>query len=278
VGGALVAVGVGGEAALLGPPRLDVARLRAQAARNPGEEVPALWRGLIHVRPRSASASIAGAGSDPESLRGRLAGLAAVERDRVVVDLVRGHVAAVLGHVSGEAVDPGRAFSEIGFDSLTAVELRNRLQAVTGVRLPATVVFDFPTPLVLAALLGRELAGDRAAAAPAAGVAGLVVAGDPVVVVGLGCRFPGGVGDPEGLWELLAGGGDAISGFPADRGWDTEGLFDPDPDHAGTSYVRRGGFVAGAAEFDAGFFGISPREALAMDPQQRLLLQVCWEA
>ncbi|MFE0020901.1 type I polyketide synthase [Amycolatopsis sp. NPDC059021] len=206
----------------------------------------------------------------------QLTGLDTAERARVVVDLVRTHAAAVLGHGSAREVPASQAFRELGFDSLTAVELRSRLNTATGLKLPSTVVFDYPSPAVLAEEIIGRLLGVSETSSETAVAGGMST--EPIAIVGMGCRYAGGIQDPDALWELLASGGDAISGFPADRGWDVEGLFDPDPDKPGTSYVSQGGFLHRVADFDAGFFGISPREALAMDPQQRLLLEVSWEA
>ncbi|MEV5986811.1 acyltransferase domain-containing protein, partial [Streptomyces sp. NPDC052051] len=174
-------------------------------------------------------------------------------------------------------LNPELTFNNQGIDSPKAVQLRNRLVHETGQRLPATVVFSHPTPLALARHLHAELTGIDSASIDS-GAHTPIASDEPIAIVGLGCRLPGGVGSPEELWRLVADGVDAVGEFPSDRGWDLEGLFDPDPEAVGTSSTRQGGFLSNAAGFDAEFFGISPREALAMDPQQRLLLETAWEA
>ncbi|MDF5758940.1 type I polyketide synthase, partial [Spongiactinospora sp. TRM90649] len=193
-------------------------------------------------------------------LRARLAGASDTEQRRVTLDLVLAHIAVVLEFGSTDAIDTRRTFKELGFDSLTTVELRNRLAVATGLKLPTTVLFDHPTPAAVAAHLRDLLLGhddDLSSAPPAT-----ADPAEPLAIVAMACRFPGGVNSPEDLWRLVAEGGEAPLDFPADRGWELTG---------------KGAFLHDAADFDAGLFGISPREALAMDPQQRLLLETSWE-
>ncbi|WP_127201768.1 type I polyketide synthase [Streptomyces sp. Z26] len=286
-----------GRPALTLPVRFDVAVLRAQAEAG---TLPAVVGGLVRVGQGRRELS------GRAVLEGRLAGLDDAERMRLLTDLVRGHIARALGHDGVEAVTAERPVSELGLTSLGAVELRNVLNAESGLSLPATLVYDYPNAVAIAELL---LDGLRPGEADQAGpllaelgrieeaLAKLGVDNDeahakvtarleaatrsdqePIAVVGMACRFPGGVGSPEDLWGLVAGGRDAVSGFPEDRGWDLERVYDPDSARENTSYVNEGGFLHGAGEFDAGFFGISPHESLHMDPQQRLLLETSWEA
>ncbi|WP_103350653.1 type I polyketide synthase [Amycolatopsis sp. CA-128772] len=256
------AVGTGGA---LVAAKFDVAALRATA--KSGGPVPPLLRGLAPL-PRRTAARTA-------SLTERLAGLGETEQAATLLDLVRRHAAEVLGHAGVESVHTGRTFKDAGFDSLTAVELRNRLAAATGLTLSPAMIFDYPKPPALAEHLRTKLLGDSAPRPAEIGTA--AAADEPIAIVAMACRFPGGVHSPEDLWRLVADEVDAVTEFPTDRGWDTDRVYHEDPDHEGTTYVRHGAFLDDAAGFDAAFFGISPNEALAMDPQQRLLLETSWE-
>ena len=241
-----------GEPFVLGAP-LDLATLRA-AARE--EALPPLLSSLVPQGRRRARP--AGA------LGRRLATLSPEEREALVAELVRDHAVAVLGQSSATAIDLEVPFKQLGFDSLAAVELRNRLARACGVRLAATLVFDHPTPHSLAAHLLERLEGSEPSAAGA--VRAARGSEEPIAIVAASCRYPGGVDSPKRLWELVAAAGrDGESPRrPTERGWEG-GRFS-------------GGFLGGAAEFDPAFFSISPREALTMDPQHRLLLEGAWEA
>ncbi|MFI6457826.1 type I polyketide synthase [Streptosporangium amethystogenes] len=246
---------------------------RPGAAARPARVVAA-GDGAGELRPVDRTPDVPGTGTSP--LSGRLAAANAEERPRVLLEFVRAHAAAVMGHAGPDAVEPGQMFKDLGFDSLMAVELGNRLTDAAGLRRDATLVYAHPTPEALARHLGEAVRGDGRTGA-ARDEDAEVRAGEPIAIIGMACRYPGGVGSPEDLWRLVADEVDATGPFPPDRGWDLSRLYDPRPGVPGRTYVRRGGFLDAAA-FDADFFGIGPREAAAMDPQQRLLLEVAWEA
>ncbi|GAB7142320.1 type I polyketide synthase [Mycobacterium riyadhense] len=255
----------------LAPARIDLAALRAHA-----EALPAMFTELVNAPMRRQVDDSLAAAKSKSALAHRLHGLPEPEQHAVLLDLVRSHIATVLGNIAPEAIDPDKAFQELGFDSLTAVEMRNRLKSATGLSLSPTLIFDYPTPNGLASYIRTELAGvpQEVKQTPAVRASG----DDPIAIVGMSCRYPGGVESPEDLWDMLVQGRDVLSEFPSDRGWDLAGLYNPDPDVAGTCYTRTGGFVDGVADFDPAFFGVAPSEALAMDPQQRMFLELSWEA
>ncbi|TDC74417.1 type I polyketide synthase, partial [Actinomadura sp. 7K507] len=267
---ALMDLALGADEALLVPIRVDAAALRART-----DELPALLRDAAHSPTRRSATRSAGAAAPSGTEAERLAGLPAADRERALLELVRAQVAAVLGHESAEAVEPTRPFKELGFDSLAAVELRNALRSATGLALPATIVFDHPSCAAVVEFLTTQLTGVQARPVVER-LPNTVSPDEPIAIVGMSCRYPGGARTPEDLWRLLLAETDAISGFPTDRGWND--VYAPEPGDEGKSYTREGGFVHDGVLFDPDLFGISPREALAMDPQQRLLLEASWEA
>ncbi len=211
----------------------------------------------------------------------RLAGLPASAQYLALLDLVRTRLSAVTGRTAVRPVEATFPWRRLGVRRQVAERLRADLSEATGLRLPATLFFDHPTPHALvghlrSALLGTPERDGRPSPATAADPAPTVQ--EPLAIVGLACRLPGGVDTPEKLWQLVAEGRDAVGGLPEDRGWDLEALYDADPRSPGTTYTRHGGFLSGVDRFDPDFFGIGPREAVAVDPQQRLMLEVSWEA
>ncbi|TDQ04390.1 type I polyketide synthase [Labedaea rhizosphaerae] len=250
---------------LVVPVKLDLPGLRAQGVRE-------LFHTLIPtVRRRKAGAKV-----ESSALQQKLAGLGDKDREQVLLDLVLGQVAVVLGFSSANAVESDRAFKELGFDSLRAVEFRNGVAEAVGLKLPATVVFDYPNPIALSRYLLGELAGvGETKRGP---VATKAASDEPIAIVAMSCRYPGGITSPEDLWRMVADGVDVIGEFPNDRGWDLPKLIDTSATRPDTCYVDRGGFLPDAGGFDPSFFGISPNEALIMDPQQRLVLETTWEA
>ncbi|WP_292989091.1 type I polyketide synthase [Mycobacterium sp.] len=253
------------------PAHIDTAALRANAA-----VVPPMFIDLINAPTRRRVDDSLAASKSKSALAQRIHGLPEEEQHAVLLDLVRSHIATVLGTTTPEAIDPDKAFQELGFDSLTAVEMRNRLKAATGLALSPTLIFDYPTPSRLASYFRTELAGvpQEVKQVPAMRITG----DEQIAIVGMACRYPGGVNSPEDLWDMVIQGRDVISEFPNDRGWDLANLYNPDPDVAETCYTRVGGFVEDVGDFDPAFFGIGPSEALAMDPQQRMFLELTWEA
>ncbi|WKG11792.1 beta-ketoacyl synthase N-terminal-like domain-containing protein [Nocardia sp. PE-7] len=191
------------------------------------------------------------------------------ELEDLMVELVSRHAGLTVAEI-----DPREQFASFGLDSMQAVRIAGDLSEALGIEIPPTLAWEYPSIAEAAAAL-VDVTGDDANDTTAA-VAQLDP-GEPIAVVGIGCRLPGGVDGPEGLWDLLLGGRSGVDLVPSDR-WDVEALFDADPDAPGRTYSRHGGFLSDVRGFDAGLFGVSAHEATSMDPQHRLVLETAWEA
>ncbi|MFG1920269.1 SDR family NAD(P)-dependent oxidoreductase, partial [Micromonospora sp. NPDC048898] len=258
------------DAALAGGPAHQVLQpIHAADLRRP--DLPPLLRGLAPVALRSAAGRVAVDGQN--GLADQLRTMSPEQREPHLLELVQTSVAVILRHSGPEAVEVDRPFNEIGFDSLTAVELRNRLNAATGLKLPATLVFDHPTPAALSRHLHQQLLPSTDAVKDATTAGASVAADEPIAIVSAACRYPGNTTTPAELFQLTLDHTDTTTGFPTNRGWDLDTLYNPDPDATGTTYTRTGSFLHDADLFDAELFRMNPREALATDPQQRLLLE-----
>ncbi|WP_298799748.1 type I polyketide synthase, partial [uncultured Pseudonocardia sp.] len=267
-------------------PAVGEAALRAAVVREPASVVVAAadWDqfGAVYraSRDRSFLDDLASAASDPSDPAAapdrpeptRWSGRSGAALRRELQSAVAEVVAVVIGLAGQDELDPHRSFRDIGLDSVMAVDLRNRLQELTGLSLPIGIAFDHPDLGALATQLAAQLESPHEAEAVAADPnhhTGTADRLDPIAIVGMSCRFPGGTDTVEAFWDAVVEGLDLTGDLPRDRGWDLDAL---------SSGVVNGGFLRDVAGFDAAFFGISPREAVAMDPQQRLLLEVSWEA
>lgn len=237
-----------------------------------GARVPPLLRSLVSQTPSPARAE--------QGIEDELRALAPAERQKRVQSWIASEVSRVMRIA---AVPLDQPLQERGLDSLMAVEVRNGIAAKIGKALPVTLLFDHPTIAALSRhILDEVLAPEANAAKESKGAIPApspvsAAWSEPIAIVGIGCRFPGDVVDPESFWTLLTEGVDAIGEVPPER-WDIDAYFDPNPDAPGKMYTRWGGFLPNIDRFDAGFFGISGREARSVDPQERLMLEASWEA
>ncbi|HRI72560.1 MAG TPA: SDR family NAD(P)-dependent oxidoreductase, partial [Polyangium sp.] len=246
------------------------------------DAIPPMWRSILSARfdnERRGGAERQQGTSSPASIwTERIARLSEAQRMAQVENAICADAARVLGLGSPDELRRDRPLQEQGLDSLMAVELRTAIAARIGQPLPITLVFDYPTPQAIAKfLLERVLKFHQVSTPVVSQAPRRTPSVEPIAIVGMGCRYPGGVHDANSFWQLLKNGEDAIRVIPRGR-WDIDAVYDADPAAIGKMYTREAGMLDRIDYFDAGFFGISAREATWMDPQQRLLLETSWEA